>query len=108
MPRNQIELDTLIIEEVLDVKTSLDIDRKLQKQLDIPKSKVCPDCKKSFTSYQSMKTHYESLHIGIFYSCKICDHKATQKTHLKNHIKSKHIAKQVASSYIKGCDREKL
>ena len=43
------------------------------------------------TSQGSRKTHIEAKHNGVKYGCDQCDYQTTQKSHLKTHIKSKHV-----------------
>ena len=50
----------------------------------------CSECDKTFSHDHNLKRHQNSVHKGIKYPCNQCDYKATQTTHLKTHIKSKH------------------
>ena len=42
------------------------------------------------TRLESLKTHIQSVHEKIKYSCNQCDHQATTQSNLKKHIQSMH------------------
>merc|ERR1712129_222387 len=47
----------------------------------------CTKCEQTFSAKSNLNRHVKSLHEGVFYPCKACDYRATQATHLKEHIK---------------------
>ena len=53
---------------------------------------TCPatDCGKIFGVKANYNRHYERVHIGIRYQCKICMKVCTQKFKLANHVKNAH------------------
>ena len=50
----------------------------------------CKYCGYKVTSQSSLKQHQESIHEGVNYECDQCDYLATQQSHLKRHKKSVH------------------
>ena len=46
------------------------------------------DCDFITRHKKGLMLHYESLHKGVKYLCQSCGYQATQKTHLRSHIKS--------------------
>ena len=37
-----------------------------------------------------LRTHKQSIHEAVTYSCKECEYKAGQKSHIRRHEQSKH------------------
>jgi len=53
-------------------------------------SNICTICGKFYSYPYNLKTHIESKHKGIRYTCEKCDYKATTAGNLKKHVMSKH------------------
>ena len=53
-------------------------------------NKTCPDCDKTFSSKDTAKYHYLSMHQGVRVSCTQCDKSFANPGNLHTHIKSKH------------------
>ena len=70
------------------------------------KAYSCSECSSTFIKSRSLKTHFMSVHEGVkrSFSCDLCDHKSTQKGHLKNHIKFVHFKVKEYSCLI--CDKQ--
>ena len=66
------------------------IDRKKHKKMYLVSSHECSECGKSLRNPRNLKRHLESIHNGLKYPCDQCDFNASQKYHLKSHIKAKH------------------
>ena len=71
--------------------------QKNQKLKDKPnlKSQVisptqCPVCAKQFSTKENMKTHHDSKHKGVKYSCDKCEYEVSDRANLARHIRSKH------------------
>ena len=50
----------------------------------------CQECGKEFFDKSNMNRHTRTIHGGISFPCKNCNYKANRKSHLKDHIASKH------------------
>ena len=50
----------------------------------------CPECGRLFTHGGQLNLHIKSIHLGIKHQCNFCEHKATQKSNLKAHVKARH------------------
>ena len=59
-------------------------------QVSIRQKFSCPECDKKFCWVSHVKRHMKSVHEGIRYQCDHCDYTATQKVHLRYHLKKKH------------------
>ena len=59
-----------------------------------PKKKTrvlkCEMCEIVFGTYQGLRDHKKSKHLGVRYPCTHCDYQATQKQNLKLHFDSRH------------------
>ena len=54
------------------------------------KSNLCRECGKEFASSQNLSIHKQAVHELVKYPCDECDHKSTNKSNLKSHMKRKH------------------
>ena len=50
----------------------------------------CDECDHRAMTQSNLKQHQESKHEGVIYSCNQCNYKATYQPHLRTHKQSKH------------------
>ena len=60
------------------------------KQNDDKEKFPCDQCDYKATEKGHLRSHMKSIHEGVKYPCGQCDYKATEKCSLLIHIKSKH------------------
>ena len=63
----------------------------------------CISCEKQFRAYGARRTHMESAHLGVKYTCQVCGYVATRKDILKEHIQGEHEGKTFDCK-IQGCE----
>ena len=66
---------------------------------DLIYQKVCYPCDYKATNVGNLKTHIQSIHEGVCYSCDQCDYKATEKGSLKKHVESIHEGVRYSCDY---------
>ena len=55
-----------------------------------PGSLDCPECGRTFTQNCQLLLHIRSIHQGVKHQCNFCEHRATTKSNLKAHVKTRH------------------
>ena len=61
----------------------------------------CKLCNKSYSGWNGLKHHKQSVHQGVKYTCNQCDFQTTAAHHLTTHIQSKHEGVKYACDH---CD----
>ena len=56
----------------------------------------CEVCHKEFKRRDHLKTHNNAIHLGVKYPCNKCEHKATNPSDLRKHIRSQHDGTKVS------------
>jgi len=74
----------------IESKSNQDTDQKEKYIQFVKDSLECPICKKLLTSKSSVKSHYNSIHLGVKFDCDQCEHQATSKCNLNKHIRIVH------------------
>ena len=61
---------------------------------------ICPTCRALFRTLPVAKRHFESVHLGVKFTCEICSNEHKRKDELKNHLMKKHAMKNDTAKVI--------
>ena len=63
----------------------------------------CSHCNQQYSQQSGLNKHIKSNHEGFRYECKYCEYQATDRRYLKNHIQLKHEGNRYACNM---CDQQ--